>query len=189
MVLHDLNTMQLFNENYPDFEKNTLGKTPFLILVHALYCGHCVNMKPDWDAAVLENSHDTPIAQVEHAVFQHLTSVHGDNTLARLMKESVKGFPFIATVSRKGPNDVIDVTEYNDGRTKEGFAKVMKKVAASQSKASPKVKAKASPSKATKAKATTPKKAAKAVKPKASPKVKASPKSKSKTKTKTQVIK
>ena len=175
MVFYDLNTMPLFNQNYPGFEENTLGKTPFIILVYANYCMHCVNMKPDWDAAVAEHSKDTPIAQVEHAVFQHLTSVHGDNTLAQLMKESVKGFPFIATVSRKGPNDVIDVTEYNEGRTKEGFAKLMKEVA-SQSKskvakvkASPKVKASAS--KTVKAKAT-PKKA-----------VKASPKSKSKSKT------
>lgn len=173
MVFYDLNTMPSFNQNYPGFEENTLGKTPFIILVFANYCMHCVNMKPDWDAAVAEHSKDTPIAQVEHAVFQHLTSVHGDNTLAQLMKESVKGFPFIATVSRKGPNDVIDVTEYNEGRTKEGFAKLMKEVASKNkvAKASPKVKP-TKPTKPTKAKAATPKKAAKAVKSKASPKSK-----------------
>ena len=172
MVFYDMSTMPLFNENYPAFAENTLGKTPFIIIVYAKWCHFCVDMKPDWNAAVETNSANTHIAQVEHEVFQHLTGTHGDNTLAQLMKESVKGFPFIATVSPRG--DILDVAEYSDGMNKDAFSKVMKKVA-TQSKTT-KVKVKASP----KPKAT-PKAKVKAT-PKPKPKAKASPKAKPKSK-------
>ncbi len=129
MVFYDMSTMDGFNKNYPQFEADTLGKTPFIILIFAHWCAHCENMKPSWMSAVDQHSADTPIAQVEHEVFQHLTGVHGDNTLSRLMKDAVKGFPFIATVSPEDKNGVIDVTEYNEGRDATGFNKVMKEVA------------------------------------------------------------
>ena len=173
MVFYDLSTMSLFNQNYPAFAENTLGKTPFIILVYADFCSHCVKMKPDWNTAVKNHSMDTPITQIENDVFQHLTNNHKDNLLSQIMQEGVQGFPFIATVGPMNKTGKIDVTESDQQRSVEGFGNLMTKIKKVKA-TTPKAKS------AIKTKTAVKLKAPKAVKAKsvAKPKVKAHVKAK-----------
>ena len=112
MVLYDFNTQQSVNQDYPGFIKDVLGKKPFILLVHAEWCGHCKHLmegdKP-WPTAVKANQ-SSDIVQIESKVFDHLKDKHPDLMFARLLSESVQGYPYIASVEANVP---IDVSEAN----------------------------------------------------------------------------
>ena len=112
MVLYDLSTMPLLNNNYPVFSDRVLGKAPFVMLVYADWCGHCQNMSKAWNDAVAKTSRTSDIVHVEESVYSHLNAAHPNNTLTALINKGIRGYPFLAIVSAEGA-DGIDVAEQN----------------------------------------------------------------------------
>jgi thiol:disulfide interchange protein len=126
-MLFDFSNIQSFSGGYPEFEKNVLGKQPFVMLVYADWCGHCQQLKPDWNEAVETESKTTNVVQVSSDVFDHLKEHHPSNLFSSIMTKGVSGYPYIATVSKESAKSGIDVTEFNQNRNATAFKALMKK--------------------------------------------------------------
>lgn len=102
-----------------------VGKTPCLLLVHASWCYHCIQLMQDQknEKGVIKESEWTkfkksavgkkvPIIEIEYDVHQEIVKKYKDTLLGKLMKESVQGFPFIAIIGVVH-NDNVDVHLYD----------------------------------------------------------------------------
>ena len=68
---------------------------PFILLVHANWCGHCTNMKKDWKDAAKGTK--LPVVNVENDLQVHMVQHHPSELLSQLLRD-VSGFPSIYKV-------------------------------------------------------------------------------------------
>ena len=90
---------------------------PFILLVHANWCGHCTNMKKDWTLAAEQTK--LPVVNVENDLRTHLVQHHPSEVLTQLIRD-VDGFPsiFMVKSGKKIP--------FDKPRTLEEFKTFMK---------------------------------------------------------------
>lgn len=91
---------------------------PFILLVHANWCGHCTNMKKDWKDAAKGTK--LPVVNVENDLQVHMVQHHPSELLSQLLRD-VSGFPSIYKVQsgKKVP--------FEGPRSLESFKALMRK--------------------------------------------------------------
>jgi thiol-disulfide isomerase/thioredoxin len=90
---------------------NQLTSSPTVVLFMSPGCGHCRNMKPEWDEFVSEYNGSVAVETIDCSKQENrkLASMHG-----------VQGFPTV----RYYPNGLVDASEYVEhegGRKKNDF--------------------------------------------------------------------
>lgn len=110
-----------------EFQKSVVGKKPFVILVHAHWCGHCNDMQDDWDkAATIASKAGHNVVKLEHAVMQELMAKKSDELFTKIITAAnIQGFPYVASVSADRKGKGIDVREYAGKMNKSDLSKFM----------------------------------------------------------------
>ena len=87
---------------------------PVVVLVYASWCGHCNNMRSDWDQCVKTSKH--AILEIENDMFSQFNKQNDDFTN---LLGSIHSFPTILKIHNK------KVIPYEGPRSVEGFSKLM----------------------------------------------------------------
>ena len=128
MHLYNFNKVgDISKKPFKVFEDTILGKKPFIMFVHASFCGHCRAMYPHYKVALDEiKSQDVIIVEISDDVFRHFYS-SSDSDVGTLLKETVQGFPTLCYVPPVDQKHTIHVTHFNDERDANNIKRFLKK--------------------------------------------------------------
>ena len=119
-MIYYFNDIPNLNKSFEHFESNLLTKGPFVILVFADWCGHCKNMRTDWNASLKTATQD--VVEVEASVYDHMTNTHPAHPFSQILSQNVRGYPTLGKIEHN------KFSEYSQGsRTKTDFDKFLKK--------------------------------------------------------------
>jgi hypothetical protein len=108
-------------------EKDIIGKVPIFVLVHATWCFHCQNLRPEWDAAILlNNDRDVVVVEVDSDALQSMNTEHRDHALTQMINKSFQGFPHIFGAG-KIKNNTVNIAHFSGDRTKKKISSFMRK--------------------------------------------------------------
>lgn len=87
---------------------NRINNGMWLVLYHAVWCGHCISMKPEWEKLVaeLKKTKKCNVADVESSCTGFLT-----------YKPKTYGFPTLILYNNGVNNDINNQITYDGGRT------------------------------------------------------------------------
>lgn len=123
MKHYKLEKIRGLKKNMSEIEKEVVGFRPFVFLLHAKWCGHCKEMKPDWDTAIsLNNDKDIIVIEIEGDIFEKLQSDYPNHILTKIVEKQFMGFPHISGVTKS-----IKQLPFSDERCVKKFAAFMKK--------------------------------------------------------------
>lgn len=121
-------------DNFPAFNANILKLTDllqkktgdkFLIWVHAKWCGHCINMKDNWDTLAKMTARGFHVIQIEQTVYDHMYQHHNDHILIQIIGEKVRGYPHLVALKNGKKGKII---KYDGDRIPESFVKFMRSI-------------------------------------------------------------
>lgn len=99
----------------------TIGNKPCIILVHAHWCGHCKNIRPEWNNMKKNFKTKTNIIEIESNVLEFMKKFNFSdekkaekfsNIMNMLIKE-VQGYPTIMFIKKS--KDSFNIEHYNRG--------------------------------------------------------------------------
>lgn len=117
-------------QGFSDLTNNILGKKPFVMLVHAHWCGHCKYMKVLMKQALHEIKKQKTkgelyaIVKISDNVARHVQTQHGDHLLSQILSDTVKGYPTMITVDPVKKNEV-KIKFFDEQRTVENLKKFL----------------------------------------------------------------
>jgi thiol-disulfide isomerase/thioredoxin len=108
------------------FEKEVLGKHAFVFLIYADWCGHCQQLKGDWNNAVNSSKSSTHIIQISDQDMKLMNTNFSSSDMNAIVKKSFSGFPHIASVSAKRADGSYAMTNFENGRNEKQFVEFFK---------------------------------------------------------------
>lgn len=119
---HDLG-----KKHFVEFVDTVLGKKTFYLFVHAPWCGHCTQMKPNIKQALddLKDKQHNPVINVSDTVMGHLTNQHKQHLLTSLLRDTVKGFPTLVRVGAIDKTNTIRVKFFDQDRSSQNIKKFL----------------------------------------------------------------
>lgn len=78
--------------------KGAAGPDNLLVLVYSPYCGHCINLRPEWDsaAATILKKGDTHVVEIDSSALQ---GSEGTELVKAVTEQGFRGVPHIVRVS------------------------------------------------------------------------------------------
>lgn len=119
------------------FLENIITKQPFVLIITAPWCGHCVHFKPEIMKSMKKFKAQKPvpsktskggssknnkvILHLSDETMQHITQAHGNTVLGQLLSQNVNGFPTTLGASAIQSN-TMKITHFNNERTAENLS-------------------------------------------------------------------
>lgn len=129
MKTYNLNNPEKVEKQLKNFNKNTMNKSSFIVLVHADWCYHCKNLRPIWNdikKKVKEKNLNIDFLDINDTVRDIILSKYKNNQLVPLLN-NVSGFPTIIGVKHIR-DDVNKGIVFQDERTQEHLISFLRKL-------------------------------------------------------------
>jgi len=119
------------------FLEDVLTKQPFVLIVTAPWCGHCVHFKPEIAKSMKTLKAKKPVSSttkkggnvkknkvilhLSDDTMQHITQSHSNSVLGKLLSQNVNGFPTTLGASALNRN-TMNINHFNKERTAENLS-------------------------------------------------------------------
>jgi thiol-disulfide isomerase/thioredoxin len=127
MKLVKLTKARGFKTKLKSVEKD-FGKIPIVVLVHATWCFHCKELRPEWDAAVVaSDDSEIVVVDIDSDTLQVLNSEHPHSPLTQMINKNFQGFPHILSAGKMKAKNTVNISQFNKPRTKSNITAFMRK--------------------------------------------------------------
>jgi thiol-disulfide isomerase/thioredoxin len=105
-----------------------VGNHDMLLLVHADWCGHCQHMKPAWEKMKKTLAKDTmTVVEINESVMSNMLERANQSPLCKIVSGNVRGFPFIAKLSKVESDRSIELLMFNGERSHDELVAFVKR--------------------------------------------------------------
>ena len=117
----------LDSKSFKTFIENVYGKAGFVLFVYAPWCGACKQMHPEFLKAIKSlGKHKGNIIIISDTTLQHLTTLHSNHSIGKLLSVTVDGFPTLCHVPKADSSNTIRVQKFNESRDSTTISKFIK---------------------------------------------------------------
>lgn len=128
---------KLKSATFQYFVENVLGLQPFILIVTAPWCGHCVQFKPEIKktldgikASNVPYKGKEPCVYILHLsdeTMQHIVSHHRQSLLGQVVAQNVNGFPTCLLASTINKSNKMNILHFEGERTSQNLHKFVER--------------------------------------------------------------